>query len=74
MIETWFTQLEHHISFGFIVVVSTAFLKNHRLIIRAKERLNVLWRDRCGITREGYTPVENGSPEVTPPVPAWFRR
>lgn len=66
--------VEHHVSFAFIVAACTIFLKNHRLFIRFKERMNDLWWDRCGIKQEPYTPVENGSPAVTPPVPAWFKR
>ena len=67
MPETWLTQIEHHVSFGFIVLACGAFLKNHRLFIRAKERLNNLWWDRCAERQEPYTPIENGTPEVIPP-------
>lgn len=67
--ETWFTQLEKHVSFGVILVVGGIFLKNHRLFIRGKERLNDLWWDRCAKRQEPYTPVENGSPAIVPPRP-----
>lgn len=68
--ETWLTQVEHHVSFGVIMLVGGIFLKNHRLFIRAKERLNDLWWDRCAVKREPYTPVENGTPAVVPPHPS----
>jgi hypothetical protein len=67
MPETWLTQIEHHVSFAFIVFVGGAFLRNHKLIIKAKQRLNDLWWDRCADRQEPYQPIENGSPAVIPP-------
>lgn len=65
----WLSEIEKHVSFAFILAVCTTFLKNHRLFIRAKERLNDLWWDRCAVKQEPYTPVENGAPAVIPPRP-----
>lgn len=66
--------IEHHVSFGFIIAVCGIVLKNHRLFIRAKERLNDLWWDRCGLKQEPYTPVENGTAPITPQTPVWFKQ
>lgn len=71
---TWLTEIEKHVSFGFIVTVCIFFLKKHKLVILGVQRLNLLWRDRCGLTREPYTPVENGSPEIVPEMPAWYKK
>jgi hypothetical protein len=68
-VSAWLAEIEKHVSFGFILCVCTIFLKNHRLFIRAKERLNDLWWDRCAEKQEPYTPVENGTPAVVPPRP-----
>jgi hypothetical protein len=65
--ENWFTQVEHHISLAAILTICGVFLKNHKLVIKAKERLNDLWWDRCASRQEPYTPVENGAPAVVPP-------
>ena len=34
-------------------------LKNSKVAQRAKDRLNVLWRDRCIARGEEYVPVED---------------
>jgi hypothetical protein len=68
--ENWITVLEHHISFAFIAFICGTILKNHKLYIKAKERLNDLWWDRCADRQEPYTPVENGAAAVVPPRPS----
>ena len=72
MDTSWIAQVEHHVSFAFICAVCTVFLKNHRLIIKAKERLNSLWYDRCGLREDPYQPVENGTDPIVPPKPHWY--
>jgi len=71
---SWIAQIEHHVSFAFIAAVCGLFLKNHKLIIKIKERLNSLWFNHCADTRLPYQPVENGTePRVPEPrqEPEW---
>ncbi len=69
MTENLITIIEHHVSFAFICATCAMILKNHKLFIKAKDRLNDLWWDRCAYRQEPYTPVENGAPAVVPPRP-----
>ena len=62
----WLTEIEKHVSFGFILAVCGVFLKNHKLVIKVKERLNDLWWDRCADLQEPYIPIENGTSPVVP--------
>jgi hypothetical protein len=63
----WLAQIEQHVTLGGILLVCGILLRNHKIIIRAKDRLNDLWWDRCTQRRELYTPLENGQSPVMPP-------
>ena len=69
MPETWLTAIEHHISFTAIMLVCGLIAKEYKIYGRIKERVNSLWLNHCGETRQLYTPLENGTSPVVPPRP-----
>lgn len=58
--ESTFTLIEHHATFGIVAFIALALLRQHKVYIRMKDRLNTLWRDRCRLKDDDYTPLENG--------------
>lgn len=65
--ETWLTQVEHHINLGATLVILAWIFKNHKVIVRGKDRMNTLWYRYCQITQTLYAPLENGKEAVMPP-------
>lgn len=65
--ETWLTQFEHHITLGAVLIVLGWIFKNHKIVVRGKDRLNTLWYRFCQQTQQPYSPLENGQAPVVPP-------
>lgn len=64
--ESWFAQFEHHFNAAASLVILGWIFKNHRVVVRGKDRLNTLWYRYCAQTKQLYTPLENGSAAYIP--------
>jgi hypothetical protein len=65
-VETWFTQLEHHVNLAATLAILTWIFRNHKVIVRGKDRLNTLWYRYCAQTKQPHTPIENGTRAFVP--------
>jgi len=50
----------HAASFGGIIFIAGILLREHKVWIRIKDRINQLWKDRCDERGDNYVPLENG--------------
>lgn len=71
--ETWFTQIEHHVTFagvmGMILGIGKWWLKERDVYKRVKSYTNELWFNYCGERQKLYVGVENGAQPIIPPRP-----
>ena len=61
MPESTLTLTIHGLTLGGIVLIVGLSLKQHRVWIRLKDRVNQLWYDRCHEKGDKYEPLENGN-------------
>jgi len=58
--ETTLTLTIHGLTLAGIVTILGFLLKQHGVFVRAKDRLNSLWREYCDAHGTPYEPLENG--------------
>lgn len=51
----------HVATFAGIATILGLLLREHKVWIRMKDRVNQLWRDRCHAKNDDYVPLENGN-------------
>lgn len=59
--ESSLTLLEHHATFGLVIFIAGLVLREHKVYVRVKDRLNTLWHDRCRAKGDDYVPIDNGA-------------
>ena len=59
-VESPITLTIHGITLAGIVCIIGILLKQHKVWIRLKDRMNSLWRKHCKEIGEEYVPLENG--------------
>ena len=52
--------IERHLTFGASIAVLGFVFTQHKIWVRMKDRLNVLWSNHCKDTGDEYMPLENG--------------
>lgn len=50
----------HGLTLGGIVLILGLLLKQHKVWIRMKDRVNSMWRKHCHDNNEYFEPLENG--------------
>jgi hypothetical protein len=50
----------HGLTLGGIVMILGMLLKQHKVWVRLKDRVNTLWRKHCKETGDDFVPLENG--------------
>jgi hypothetical protein len=58
--ETVASQIAHWMTFGMVTAILGFTLKQHKVWIRMKDRMNTLWHEHTKKTGEKYIPLENG--------------
>lgn len=59
--ETPITLTLHGLTLAGIVFIGGMLLKQHKVWIRMKDRVNDLWSDRCHAKGERFVSLENGN-------------
>lgn len=60
MTETIASQIAHWLTLGMVATILGFTLKQHKVWVRLKDRVNTLWSDRCTQTGDRYFPLEDG--------------
>jgi hypothetical protein len=60
MAEGPITLTIHGLTLSGIVVILGVLLKQHKVWVRLKDRVNSLWRKHCLDSGEYFEPLENG--------------
>jgi len=60
MPETAITLTLHGVTTGGVLLLLGIALKQHKVWVRMKDRMNSLWRSYCKEHDEHYVPLENG--------------
>ena len=58
--ETLATQIAHWWTAGMVTALVGFALREHKVWVRMKDRVNSLWYHRCKETGEKFIPLENG--------------
>lgn len=58
--ESIATQVAHWLTTVGVFSILGVVLKQHKIWVRLKDRVNTLWSDRCEKKNELYVPLENG--------------
>ena len=58
--ESVATQVAHWLTFGMVTTLVGFALKEHKVWVRLKDRMNTLWAQHCEKTGDKYIPLENG--------------
>lgn len=58
--ESPITLTIHSLTLGGIVFIAGLLMREHKVYVRVKDRLNTLWHDRCRIKGDDYVPLDNG--------------
>lgn len=53
-------EIAHYVSAGGVITIIGIMLREHKVFVRMKDRLNTLWHDRCKVKGDDYVPLENG--------------
>jgi uncharacterized membrane protein len=59
--ESMATQIAHWVTMGGVLTLVGFALKQHKVFIRIKDRVNSMWWDHCTKHAIKYEPLENGS-------------
>ena len=60
MPETTLTIAFHGVTAGGILAILAILLKQHKVWVRMKDRMNSMWRAYCKEHDQDYVPLENG--------------